>query len=72
MWIDSSCDVSDVHDKRTLIGVLLDDGREVDVMHKPDTGLMYVMEPCDNVTEAEETEIVAFVKKGICPNKEAT
>lgn len=53
MQIVDIYDASDLHDKRTVYSIELDDGRTVDVMrkHSPGRGcvsLSYVMEPHDD------------------------
>lgn len=53
-------DASDKHDVRTIYTVKLDNGQTVDVMRKPYTGLMYVMEPHP---PCKEKEVIRFVRE---------
>lgn len=66
MEVVDSFDASDVHDKRTIYTVALEDGRTVDVMRKhfaplgSDKPLVYVMEP--HPDDINEQEILSFLR----------
>lgn len=61
MKVTARVDVSDAHDGRTLYTVQLDDGREVDVMRKHLTGLVYVMKP--HPKDVCERDVIAFLRR---------
>ena len=60
MKVTARVDISDIHDGRTLYTVQLDNGREVDVMRKHLTGLVYVMEP--HPENVNERSVIAFLR----------
>lgn len=61
MKVIGRADVFDTRGGRTLYAVQLGDGREVNVMRKHLTGLVYVMEPCPD--DIDERYVLAFLRR---------
>jgi len=54
-------DASDPYGNRTIYTVLLNRRTEVDVMHKHDTGLVYVMEPAPKLGPMQTQQICSYI-----------